>query len=29
MPAFIAAWRGYQGRRRAAKEGPERMPVPD
>jgi membrane-associated protein len=29
LPAFIATWRGFQGRRRAAKEGPERMPVPD
>jgi membrane-associated protein len=29
LPALIAAGRGYLARRRAAKEGPERMPVPD
>jgi membrane-associated protein len=28
-PALVAAGRGYLARRRAAKEGPERMPVPD
>ena len=32
IPAFIAAWRGYQGRRRAARtveQEPERLPTPE
>jgi membrane-associated protein len=29
LPALIAAWRGYQGRRRGTGESPKRMTVPD
>jgi len=29
LPAMIAAWRGYQGRRRGTGQSPKRMRVPD
>jgi membrane-associated protein len=29
IPAMLAAWRGYRGRRRGIKEDPERIRVPD